>query len=221
MGTLIAIMTHGDKAANDTLLRHLPMWEALGHDLLVASPSDNPARLPDNHLEQCHPGKQWHDGLIAMHRQKNLMREMSRRSAYDWHLIAEYDVVFLGDRLPEFAPGASGLLNPNFDLRRFKSPWAMGPPWVMDRDSLKRILAYADAHPETIEEGCIDRFLPAWAMGAGVPVLPLPKSGLFLNDITPADYPRMVQICKSGGCFYHGIKTEECLNVLLKAWKSQ
>jgi len=218
MKAVISIMTYGDTSANDTLLRHLPMWERLGHDLFVCSPKDNPARLPSN-VQQCNIGKQGHDGPHALERQKNVMQELARRLGYDWYIVSEYDVVFLGDHLPEFTLGLSGIRNPNIHGKRFRSPWVLGPPWVMDYESLMQILAYADTHPEITEEGCMDRFLPAWAIGAGVPVHQIPQAGLFMNEITPEYYDRMIQACKSGGRFHHGIKTEECLNVLLKAYE--
>ena len=214
MSTLIAIMTHG--AANATFLRHLPFWEKPGHDILICTPSDDPAH--SHGREVFDSGISTHSGMEAVNRHRNVLRECIRRD-YDWSLVTEYDALFLGDHLPEFAIGLSGIRNPNYELERFKSLWVLGAPWVIDRESRKNIVAYADTHPDVTEEGCADRFLTAWARSAGVPTHQIPQAGLHMNTITPADYGAMVEACKAGGRFFHGVKTAECLEILLGAWE--
>lgn len=219
MMTVIAMMVHG--AAKETMLRHMPYWKALHQPMIICTPEDNPITLPGIN-QVFHPGKQQHSGMVALERQKRVMEMLRGLPGYDWYMVTEYDTLYLGVDLPPFERGLSGIRNPNDKPgERFKSRWVLGPPWVMDHDSLCKILQYADQHPEVTEEGCIDRFLPVWAEEAGVPVIQLPHAGLFMNEITPSDYDRMVKICNEGGRFYHGIKTKQCLDLLLNAYESE
>jgi hypothetical protein len=90
----------------------------------------------------------------------------------------------------------------------------VNPPYMLDRESARKILDAARSYPEVREGGYADRFLSALAMLAGVPVMQFPEGSWSRTDwnmerLEPGMKESLSAAIKGGCKWLHFIKTKE------------
>ena len=188
-----------------------PFWEMHGLPILVACPKNS--RVSTKHRVFCY-GMADHTGPAAIARWVNLLNFLWTEPHDIW-VIFEYDSLCLDPQL-YVRPGFYGIDRPNFEGARFMASHYLGPPWTIDRESLRRLRQVANVHHEVYEHGCDDRYLAALAMIAGVPMLNHDRAVYIPGAvITSGHYDMVRKAIRGGGTYVHGVKTQECLNAVV------
>lgn len=211
---LIVIMAHSDQTAPPGVLKaqevfaqHQPLWEAMGQDILVASPEDKPLQSKYENLIW---GKASHSGMKSYDRAKNLFLSLLGRR-YEYYLLFEYDAFCL-DPNPTLQPGLYGTLEPNMEPHRFQAdPYAVNP-YSIDRATLKQLWQSILDHPTIMEAGLFDRLLTSWALASGI----TPKDwqgGFARNTILESERAELTDALNAGATWIHGVKTREIFDL--------
>jgi hypothetical protein len=103
---------------------------------------------------------------------------------------------------------------PYDDVWKFMADRYVNPPYMLDRESARKILEAARSYPEIREGGYADRLLAALAMLAGVPVMQFPEGSWSRTDwnmerLDPGMKESLGNAIRSGSKWLHFIKTKE------------
>jgi hypothetical protein len=210
MNPLIIVEAHGAEQA--TFDRHLPLWEAHKHDIVVFCPEDDPVKT----LHPTNPCfKAAHHGEQAWLRRREILRCCGNDRLHDWFIFFEYDSFCL-DPIIQFLPGLRGNIGINYDPDRFMAQRYPVPPWTMDVNAVEVLWGTALYYPLLIEEGQHDRMIGAYAHFGNLPVFWHDPKGFGMNTILPEHYEGLKAVLKAGGTMIHGCKTEECLKFIME-----
>ena len=199
---LITIHAHRDGQA--AFERNLAHWEMLGYDILILCPEDAPVETK-HEVISC--AKAEHHGWGSKERMVFWMEKVKRRN-YNHFLLAEYDCLFLGDKLPEFGRGFYGILFHNAESPKYMADRYANPPWIIDSTSLNAMHNKAWEFPAVWEMGHQDRYLSAIAQLAGIPILPYDPPGFSRGTVGTEDLGQLCAAIICGTEMIHGIKDE-------------
>lgn len=217
MKALITVLAHGK--ALGVFRMHMPLWEMHELPIEVWCPTDD--RIPDSECD--YPitpfGLSEHhgDGMAARINQILLMHS---RTAYDYHLLLEYDSFVLGKEIA-FRPGFTSNLYYNKEPNRFFGHVYGLPPWMLDAVSLRAMEATARRHPNVREEGFADRQLAALSLLAGVKLSGFEKEGFSRATIGIPDIGKMRELIVNGATMLHGFKDKWVTEAALAFYKER
>lgn len=199
----VTIIAHG--RAEETMIRHLRLWEAHGVPLWFVCPENDELGGEIGH--KITPlGEAHHNGPGSIVRLKHILFELETRDS-EYHVIYEYDSFCLGGVIP-FQSGFSGNLYCNDHPSRFQAPAYPNPPWVFDHMACKIMAETARMWPDIYEEGEADRFFAALTYLSGVPLRAFNPLGYSNATITERDIPKLRRRIKEGGVMIHGVKNQ-------------
>lgn len=212
MSTGIIIHAHGGR--QDIVDRHLPLWEAFGHEVIFVTPTNSK-------VETGHPqfsiGKTSHHGPLCFHRVM-LVLQVAARSSHDQFILFEADSFGL-DPHAKILKGIRANIGVNHEPERFLAQRYINWPWTADRESVEKMLAVSDKY-DIYEEGYADRVYGALAHFAGIPILAHDPVGFGPNDILPEHWNYVSTLIHAGGVWFHGIKDKETLDFMTENRKA-
>lgn len=83
--------------------------------------------------------------------------------------------------------------------------------------SLKKIVETGEKYPQHFERNYWDRWVGLICELGGVDILYYGKYGFSHNTIEPSLIPDAVEAKRMGCLFFHGIKTQGCLDAIVNA----
>lgn len=205
-------------AARDTVLRHLPFWQATSARQIFVNPRDAALALPG--FEEHLIGRAEHHGRESNRRTRHALA-LIRDCATPWAVLHEYDSIALA--IPEAAlppPGGfAGTVLPNEHPHRWTGKFFVHYPHIVTPAAAGALLAAMEQMPPDAEQGMSDRYIGLAAEIAGVPVHDFGARGLSFtrNTIKPDHLADAETAARNGALFWHGIKTETCLARILAA----
>jgi len=204
MSDLCVIMAH--KAAENTLKRHLPIWESLHLDIIIQAPV---LSIPNVGRSVLGIGRPAHHGPQAGARFKATLQHLEKLN-YDRFIIGEYDSLLFQVPAtknalvgPMFFDGEPG---PGFQSHIFVHPPFMVTKYILHQ--LNEAMPRDDA-----ENGFWDRLLGRAIEISGVPTDDLLADGRAFsrNTIEPNDYSGLDKALAGGAFAFHGVKSNEVL----------
>lgn len=209
MSAIIYYMTHSGRSAESKFL--LPHWERFGIPIVVVTPKNG--EIPQTR----HTHEAWGDsgpmGDPMYFRILHIL-EMFLETNYEFALLVEFDCMCLLDKIT-FRNGLYGTLQLRYyeHALEFMAERYVTPPYMLDRNSARKMLAVATEYPEVKEGGYADRLMAALANLAGVPVLGFPEgswSKLMPNveELYPDMQAELRRAVTSGVKWFHFIKTK-------------
>jgi hypothetical protein len=219
MKVSVTVLTH--RAVSDTTLRHKPFWDKHGVPILFLSPEDAPVdRLW--HEDRGHlfarVGQSSHSGLESNLRIQWLLRRLEKDDA-DFNVIYEYDSLCLDVNTIRFGAGFFGNVQQDCTAQcRFMTMNYANPPWIIDRESVQKMVAKMAEYPLITEEGFHDRYLSALAFVAGVPLMNHIPHGHTQGTIDWSGRWNLVKTIARGGRMIHGIKFRHQLQSILEIY---
>lgn len=216
MKTYQVVMCH--KAAKDTVLRHLPYWQAQGTPVMIFCPVDGAVQMDG--CEHLYWGRCEHHGAHSIARFRFLINHLKDRcAAYDRVVIWEYDSICLSPELPETrsdAVTANAFYNRD-DNARFKEKMFTHPPLFIPLNLMGK-LCDAMKFVSNDDEGSFwDRWFGYVCDLAKVEIVSLcehTKQGYSQNTIEREHEMTAVAASSRGVRVFHGVKTPEMLNVI-------
>jgi len=210
MKTLVIVQAHSEAQA--TFDRHLPFWEAHRSDIVVLCPRD--AIIQTDHYVIA-TGNRGHHNTAANRRIKDMIR-FFLMTEHERLAFFEYDAVCFQPVLPLLKE--DGLWSNLFtsDQPQFQGHFFTHPPLIMSRDVAIRLLHQLDKMPDDSELCFWDRMVGYACELAFIPMYHYGERGFARNTIEPGDIPAAVQARKSGALFYHGIKSPQALEAIVK-----
>jgi len=213
MKTLSIIMTH--KEALPAVRRHLPIWNKHLEKIVFTSPVDS---MMGSELEETGIGNAEHNGEISAQRIMKIFEfALSYPETWEYLLLLEYDALALG--LPEyiFSEGVSAAKYSQNKPIKFKGKFYLHYPMLFKREAFERVYSCLDA-VKTRDRYFSDRFIGKAVELARIPVKDLIREGKAYskNTIKQEHHKALKQAVRNGAIFFHGIKTEETLRIILE-----
>lgn len=226
MSTLVLIMVHGDKPAEEAFYRHLDEWAKYGHDMLLFTPGNKHLNCDAPQLSY---GLASHHNQEAINRFKFLLRFLSRMDSYGQFAIFEYDSFILTERLPDVGP--SGLMGVKFnepDNSTWGSNLFIHPPFIVGHSAMKCLVKEAKnlhVDVERMAQGFWDRYLGILVERAGRDIAFQPlKWGVdsWSNNTIEEEHIAEVSLAvKNGVTWIHGCKTAKAYEAIKDAYSGR
>lgn len=223
--TLVLIMAHGEKYAEEALYRHFDEWTKYGHDMILFTPGNKHLNCDGPQLSY---GLASHHDKKAIDRFKFLLRFLSKME-FGQFAIFEYDSFILNDRLPDV--GTSGLMGVKFsepDVETWGSGMFIHPPFIVGRSALKALVKEANELHFDIEnkaQGFWDRYLGILVERAGRDIAFQPlKWGVDSwsnNTIEDEHIPEVALAVKNGANWIHGCKSAKAYEAIKQAFEGR
>jgi hypothetical protein len=195
-----------------TFDRHLPFWEHHNWPIVIICPKDS---VVTTKHEVVSVGLTSHSGTNGYLRCERILELITERKPR-WTIINEYDSFCLDPR-PELKKGFWGNIQPGYDLSQFVCNRYPNPPWTLDLESAKTMLAFHRKYPDIEEGGFHDRLLAAWSTLSGVPLIGFHLKGFSNDTLLERDSGELERrIIHHGACWIHGVKTENALKIILE-----
>lgn len=224
MRKLIVIMSHLE--ATEIFLRHLPLWQACGHPLLVFCPVNSIPKIPDR-IPILAYGHAEHHGVEAVRRFKFLLDFLG-------HIQAGEFWIFESDSFCLNPSALDTALDPVITGRDFygnvfpigdSDPSFAGksyvhPPFGITHAALNQVNSLNLS--ETAERGFWDRHLglalekisPKLRVGSAI----ADGAGFARNTIEPEDRGAAVKAVEAGAVWFHGVKCPLTLTMIQTAY---
>jgi hypothetical protein len=210
------------KEAQSTFDRHFPIWRKLadqdGHgDVLVAYPSNSRVMLPEKgNCQAVDCGKAEHTGLQSIVRIRTVFERMNF-PGYDRYAFFEYDAIAF--RWP--TPGlniAAPVFRDDSPTRGFIGTMFTHPPLFFSPVGLNTLVKEIQQMPMDAEKAVWDRWIGLAIQRTGMEPFDLLSSGQAYaeNTIPIEHYTRLARAVRHGAYAFHGVKTQECLDVILE-----
>lgn len=214
MKTLVCVMAHG--GAQAVFNRHLKYWQAHNHPILTFCPSDD--TVVGHGTEVVSFGRAGHHDASSLERFKYLLRLLTTRKE-DWFALFEYDSICLSPALPDwlYVDGIWGNVHHEPHHSDFLGSRYLHPPLFFGRAGLEKIVATGDKYPQHFERNYWDRWVGLMAELGGVVINSYGNYGFSHNTIEPDYIPGAVEAARYGCLFFHGIKTQGCLDAIVNA----
>lgn len=219
MTTLISIMAHG--GAQAVFDRHLPIWKEHvkeGAELMVWSPMND--QVLASGIPQQAIVKAQHNGPDSIDRIRYILEFMAG-TGHDRYGFFEYDSFCLGP-IPMFKTDIAGnLFIDETPSEQFKGGMFFHPPIFLTNSGMQRLAAETKQMPSTLEGSFWDRYLGLAVKRAGLTYTSFLETGqgFSQNTVEPVQYPDLRKAILHGARCLHGIKTPDCLKVVLRAWE--
>lgn len=211
------------KEAQDTFNRHFPLWYELGHDMLIACPEREAVALtelrrPAVQITCLQVGKKEHTGIHSIVRFKTILEQMNGQG-YDRYGFFEYDALCLGALPTGMGDIAGNVFRDNSPNRGFVGTSFVHPPLIFTAHGLNKIVGEMQGMALSDEKSTWDRWFGLCTERLGMPVYDLLQNGLgySMNTITPDKHEELFKVIREGCLLVHGVKTPECLDVILQA----
>lgn len=218
MKTLVSIYCHNKPGAVEAFERHFQYWQELGHDILLFSPSD--AAVSVAGISGITTGKAQHHGVQSIKNFRGVLEHMAGLG-YDRHAFFEYDSICLGP-LPEFKGDLAAIIyhdsNPGFTGKMF-----CHPPILFTASGLNRLVEEFKQMPFDAEQGFWDRWIGLAIERAGLVYTDLLTDGRgwSRNTIYEVHHKDLFNAILRGVKVIHGIKDQQTLEVIQRAWKKK
>jgi len=214
MKLLSLIMTH--KEAEPTVLRHPHLWTKHTGEVLFISPVDSKMNI-QNLFTELGIGFAEHHGEISAQRIINVFKFALQQ---DWThlLLMEYDSFALAlpkEVMPE-PGGVSAAVYSQNKPHKYRGKFYLHYPMLFTREGMQKVYDKLDT-VKTKDRFFSDRFIGRAVEYAKIPVnnLLIKKKAFSKNTILPEHYPKLRKAVKNGAVFFHGIKDEETLKIII------
>lgn len=220
--TLIVLMCHGEKRAEEAFHRHIDEWAKHGQQMLIFAPSDKPLNVDGPQLLF---GYGSHHDQKAINRFKFLLTFLSTMD-YGQFAVFEYDSFILNPRLPDV--GTSGFMGTRFE-EPDKDTWGSNlfihPPFIVGRSALKALVKEATELNSDVEakaQGFWDRYLGILVERAGWDIAFQPlKWGVDSwsnNTIEEEHISEVAEAVEKGVNWIHGCKSAKAYEAIKCAY---
>jgi len=207
------VLAHDE--AQNTVMRHLPIWKEHTDYLLFVCPEDSMCDIPGE--EVIGYGNKEHHGFVALYRWIFTFETALKKFDADYYVFHEYDSLMFR-RPVERDLFQSNIFDVNPDQQhRWNSNTFTHFPWIFPAKLLKQLVESIE--PTPFEEGMSDRWLPCNLDRIEIPTYNLLKSqeGFSSNSIDSQELlEELIRRARNGAYAFHGIKTEEVLSELVK-----
>jgi len=226
MSILTCVLVH--KQAQETFDRHLPYWKAWTDKILVVTPEDSQIQTSEQQISH---GKACHVGEEATKRMRWMFRWLEGTDFTEF-IVHEYDSISF-DRPSIFnSPDTNDAIQGNWFRGEEHPDWLsesfVHPPLAFRRPALGALVAALGIIPDHAERGAWDRWLALainkhneqrtriWIPSYGSNGFGVCGSGFSHNTIHEDRYPELARAVRNGARFFHGIKQESALKVILE-----
>ena len=190
---------------------NMPLFEWLGLPIYVCCPAND---LLQSKYPIIANGESSYIGPKSVERMRLHLKSILK-TGHDFALVCEADSFPLTKEI-NWTNGLQGIVHYNLEYIRFMALRFALPPWIIDRESIERLVEVTERYPDIQEEGYDDRLLAAWAMHANIPILGYKPRGFAKDLLTPSDFGEIYQAYSEGVRFFHGIKTLEVRDYLCR-----
>ena len=213
MKTLVVIMAH--REAYTTVNWHFPLWERHareGADLLFVFPEGQ--IMPGLEYPAIDVGVSEHHGPDSVLRFFTMLKRVMVMN-YDRYVFMEYDSFILGP-LPDLHVDLAGNFFQDFSPT-FTAWMYIHQPWMCHKEALRKIVAEMEKMAMFAEHGHADRVLGLAVERAKFMMANWITNGYGYsqNTIYPEHYRELEIAIRRGARAIHGVKTKECLKVIL------
>jgi hypothetical protein len=222
MSILTVVLAH--REAQETFDRHLPYWKAWTDKILVVTPEDS--QIQTSEMQISH-GKACHVGEEAVKRMRWMFRWLEGTD-FNEFLVHEYDSIAF-DRPPIFNDQeyeSAYAIQGNWFHTEDKKDWASRsfahPPLAFRKSGLHALVAAIGQIPDHAERGAWDRWIGLATERHGIGQYNYCGNGsswYSANTIHEDKYPELARAVRNGARFFHGVKAESCLKVILENLK--
>lgn len=236
MRSLVVVMVH--KEAQEVYDRHLRFWEANSPDIVCFCPEDSIVN-PHGHRIWAY-GQRGHHNVWGNRRFKECIN-MAWNTTYQRVCVFEYDAICVQQNIPVFFEWdlrqvtdglgvglasrkdfshpylAANVFRDNRPDRGFIGTTFTHPPLIFSRQGLDVIRPLLNALPDDAESFFWDRTLGLALENGGIEPFDLMKAGLGYaqNTIEVQHYASAHEAACKGAIFWHGVKSEGALEVIL------
>ena len=199
------------RAQQEIFERHLPLWTAVCPNIVVLSGITD---FPETRFPILKASKM--PGSAGMGGAQRTFALLNHAAHNDFTIAFETDSICLHSEL-SWGPlrrGLTGIGSFN-QPETFMATRYLGPPWILDELSARRMLEKWREYPDVYEEGWMDRLLSALATLAGVPQFNHREPCFTRGTIGPDHYSALDKALAGGAKWFHGVKTKEVLDGIL------
>lgn len=210
-------MTHQEALL--TVERHLSIWENITKEIIFCSPENS--YMSEERFVFDYPeariGEAEHHGEKSAQR---IIKIFEYALNWDWEylLLMEYDSFALA-LPPEVMPDKGGVSAAVYSQNKpikYRGKFYLHYPMLFTRSGLERTLEKLEV-VKTNDRYFSDRFIGRAVEYARIPVKNLlaNRKAYSKNTLLPEHYSKLRKAVKGGAVFFHGVKTQEVLNIIL------
>lgn len=198
----------------ETFKRHLPLYKKLPGFLVVTCPFD---KAVDLSLPTIRAGMSSHIGVIAVKRVLDQFRSLIECDA-DWYVYFEYDSFCLDPCVPDICFEKNGIWANELIVpdKEYKAQTYGGLPWVIDNDTLCKLVEIQDKTDLTLENAVQDRLMYWLIYEHHVPYHWYNNLGFSSGLCCPQEADTYAKAIMNGAVMIHGVKDQWGYDFVMK-----
>lgn len=198
----------------ETFDRHLPLWESHGGKIYAVCPVGRRVATKHSVLEFESAGP---NGYSMFLRTLKMVTTACTLNTY-YYAFYEYDSFSITSEIPmNLGLWGNTFLN-NANVKGWQNNFVtwqyLNFPWIIDHSSLCQLAMTACKYHNIQEGGYVDRWVSAIAQCAGVPMTRFSPRGFSRSVIETEDHEELEDVIRLGGTLFHGVKTQENLDLI-------